>query len=501
MTVQAAEMLTPYSTAVPLLGTPPTWMTPIDAQRILSYQLYEQIYWNVPDTFKLQMRGSDAHPIYIPTARTIIDTTNRYVGKDFAFAIESDVGSESEQAVLRNALTLLFRRERFWSKFAANKRFGLIRGDWCFHVLANPAKPAGTRIKIEALDPAAYFPQFHPEDPDRIIAVHIVEQVVENDVTYIKRQTYQRGQDPLANDGSDTSIWNSIGLFDPKAWEDITLNPKIKVTELAQLPAQITAIPVYHIRNIETPGDPFGSSEIRGFERIITAINQAISDEELALALDGLGMYATDGGPPKDETGAITDWILGPGAVVEHANGSKFARVAGVGSVTPVMDHLAYLGNALKEGSGTPDAAIGKVDVKVAESGVSLVLQMGPMLAKVGERDQEITDTMRQMLFDLNSWLAAYEFVITPAVAVPVYGDVIPQNVEKMVAEILAMVTAQLVDTEWARQEIARLRGYVFPADIGTAVQNELQERARATDPFAERMAGEIAAAAQSTTA
>ena len=71
MTVQASELMTPYSTAAPLFGAPPTWMTAYDAQRILSYQIYEQIYWNIPDTFKLMQRGSDAEPIYIPTGRTI----------------------------------------------------------------------------------------------------------------------------------------------------------------------------------------------------------------------------------------------------------------------------------------------------------------------------------------------------------------------------------------------------------------------------------------------
>jgi hypothetical protein len=499
MTVQAAEMLTPYSTVVPYMSAPPTWMTPYDAQRVLSYQIYEQIYWSVPHTFKLTMRGTEDNPIYIPTARTIIDTTNRYVGKDFAFAVETDVGSESDQAVLRGALTMLFRRERFWSKFAANKRFGLIRGDWCFHILANTAKPAGSRIKLETIDPAAYFPQFHPDDPEKIIAVHIVEQVIADDQVRIKRQTYTKGIDPLLNDGSDTTIYNSVGLFDPKAWEDITLNPVKVIKPPTALPPQITAIPVYHIRNIESPGDPFGSSEIRGVERICAAINQAISDEELALALEGLGMYATDGGPPKDESGAITDWVLGPGAVVEHPAGSKFGRINGVSSVTPVMDHLNYLGTALKESTGTPDAAIGKLDVKVAESGISLILQMGPMLAKVGERDQEITDTMRQMFFDLSGWLEAYEQIVTPAVAVPLYGDVLPQNKDKQVAEILDMVAAGLATSDWGRQEIAKIRGYVFPEDIGQAVLNEQQERARATDPFAERMAGEIAAAAAGT--
>lgn len=45
--------LTPYSTARSLMGTLPTWMDEYDAQRIMSYQVYEQIYKNVPETFKL----------------------------------------------------------------------------------------------------------------------------------------------------------------------------------------------------------------------------------------------------------------------------------------------------------------------------------------------------------------------------------------------------------------------------------------------------------------
>ena len=57
MTVQASELMTPYSTVAPYFGAPPTWLTEMDAQRIMSYQIYEQIYWNVPETFVLQQRG------------------------------------------------------------------------------------------------------------------------------------------------------------------------------------------------------------------------------------------------------------------------------------------------------------------------------------------------------------------------------------------------------------------------------------------------------------
>lgn len=494
MTVQASELMTPYSTVQPYFGAPPSWLTEMDAQRIQSYQIYEQIYWNVPETFVLQQRGSDADPIYIPTGRTIIDTTNRYVGKDFGFMIDPDVGTPAGQLVLKNALTSLFRRERFWSLFAANKRFGLMRGDWLFHVIGNPLKPEGRRIDIEAVDPGAYFPVYHPDDPSKLIAVHIAEQYIDptDSKTYIKRQTYFKGSAPLENDGSDTSIWNEVALYDPKSWEDITVNPKTVISELTQLPAQITSIPVYHIRNFETPGDPFGSSELRGFERIIAGVNQAISDEELALALEGLGMYATDGGPPRDETGNVTDWVMGPGNVVEHAKGSSFARVTGVGSVTPVLDHVRFLIEQLKESSGTPDVASGKVDVTVAESGISLVLQMGPMISKVSEKEQVITDVMRQMYYDISyGFLPAYEGVTTDAYAEPSYGDVLPDDKAAQVAEVLAMVAAGLADAEWGRTQIAQIRGYDFGTDMAARVLSETAERAAAIDPFAARLAAE----------
>lgn len=494
MTVQASELMTPYSTVAPYFGAPPTWMTEMDAQRIMSYQIYEQIYWNVPETFVLQQRGSDAQPIYVPTGRTIIDTTNRYVGKDFGFMIDPDVGSPAGQVMLDTALTKLFRRERFWSMFSANKRFGLIRGDWLFHVLANPLKPEGRRIDIETIDPAAYFPVYHPDDPSKLIAVHIAEQFIDPDdsKTYIKRQTYYKGSDPLANDGSDTSIWNQVALYDPKSWEDITVNPVTQIKELTQLPPQITSIPVYHIKNFESPGDPFGSSELRGLERIIAAVNQAISDEELALALEGLGMYATDGGPPRDEQGNITQWVMGPGNVVEHAPGSSFERVTGVGSVSPVLDHVRFLIEQLKESSGTPDAATGKVDVAVAESGISLILQMGPMISKVAEKEQIITDVMRQMYFDLTTgFLPAYEGVTSDAYAEPYYGSVLPENVAAQIQEVLTIVAAGLADAEWGRTEISRIRGYDFGNGMAARVASEMAERAAATDPFAARMAAE----------
>lgn len=492
MSVQAVEAFDPYSTATATYAALPNWMGEYDARRINAYQVYEQIYWNVPETFKLVMRGENDSPIYVPTARTIVDTTNRFLCPSPGFLIDPDLGSPEEQEAARRMFSSLFRRERFWSKFQANKWYGVIRGDWLWHIIANPLKPPGRRITIEPVDPAAYFPVPHPKDPDRIIAVHIVEQFLdEQDKVFIKRQTYQRGADPVNNDGSDTTIYNSIGLFDVEAWQDLDDKAITVVKELQPLPAQITAIPVYHIKNIETPGDPFGSSELRGFERIMAAVNQAVSDEELALALDGLGMYETDGGPPKDARGNITDWMLGPGVVVEHDKDSTFTRVTGISSVTPVQDHLKFLIKQLKEAAATPDIATGVVDVQVAESGIARALQLAPLLAKVDMREDQVTDVHEQMLWDLRTWFEAYEGFATPCIAHVGWGDAVPEDRKQKFTEIMAMFEAKLVTAEWAYAELSKL-GYIFPEGMTQAVLSEAAARARATDPFASRMESEI---------
>ena len=490
MSVQAVEAFSPYSNIVAqwIQGLP-TWMDAYDAERVHSYQIYEQIYWNVPETFKLVLRGEEnASPIYVPTARTIVDTTNRFLCPQPGFIIDPDIGTPEEKALAKRQFSALFRRERFWSKFQANKLYGVMRGDWCWHILANPLKPPGRRIKIEPVDPAAYFPVTHPNDPDTIIAVHIVEQVANADGDiFVKRQTYQRGADPVNNDGTDTVIYNSVGLFDVNEWNRLDDKAITVIKPPTPLPPQITAIPVYHIRNIETPGDPYGSSELRGFERILAAINQAVSDEELALALEGLGMYETDGGAPRDENGNVTDWVLGPGRVVEHAPGTKFSRVNGVSSVQPIQDHLRFMINSIKEATGVSDATTGKIDVQVAESGIARLLNMGPMLSKVEVRQEPIADVHTQMFFDLRSWFAAYEQYDTPCLPIPVWGSPLPEDRDKRFNEIMQMFEAKLVTSEWVYQQLEEL-GYMFDTDMAGKVITEQSARAMATDPFAARM-------------
>lgn len=494
MTVQAVEAFSPYSNVTGLWTEGlPTWMSSSDAERILSYQVYEQIYWNVPETFKLVLRGqSNTSPIYIPTARTIVDTTTRYIGCRPGVTIDDGLGTPEEQTMTKRMFLSLFRRERFWSKYNANKMYGVMRGDWVWHIIGNSDKPQLKRLKIEAIDPASYFPVPHPNDPDKIIAAHIVEQVQREDGSiFIRRQTYQRGADPVNNNGTDTTIYNSVALFNIDAWAELSDKAVEVIKPITPLPPDITAIPLYHIKNIETPGDPFGSSELRGFERILAAVNQAISDEELALALEGLGMYETDGGPPRDENGNITDWVLGPGRVVEHPLGSKFSRVNGVNSVDPVQNHLQFLINSIKEASATPDAAVGKVDVQVAESGVALMMQLQPLLAKKDVRDDIIADVHNQMFYDLRAWFKAYEGFDSPCLVEILFDSPIPENRAGRIQEILDIVAAGLADTDWGRSELTKY-GYIFPDDTGDKVMTEAALRAQASDPFAARMDAEF---------
>jgi hypothetical protein len=205
-------------------------------------------------------------------------------------------------------------------------------------------------------------------------------------------------------------------------------------------------------------------------------------------------VYATDGGPPRNAQGLPTDWVLGPGRVVEHTPGSDFKRVNGISSVEPNQAHLAFLINALKEASATSDAAIGKVDVSVAESGISLLLQLGPMLSKVAEREDTIDDVIFQFYHDLcQMWLPAYEAITTPCIALPVYGSAIPDNRERRFDEVMKMFDAQLVDAAWVMKELGKI-GYEFSSDTAQAAISEASARAVASDPFSGRLDADLEA-------
>jgi hypothetical protein len=492
---------TPYSTLRPMMpATKPSWIVnELDQQRILSYQLYEQIYWNVPDTFKLVFRGTEDKPVYLPSGKTIIETVNRFTATGMKILVQGQAGAaETVDDATRLAYQLvwnnLFKRERFWAKFAGNKRYGLIRGDWLWYLTANPLKPQGSRLKIRPLDPASYFPIWDDDDVDLIIGCHIVETLTDaKGDTYVHKTTYRKGLTEL-NPGPFISV--EEGNFKLDEWEGPKDKPTKIIKPLQPIPG-ITNLPVYHIPNFDEPANPFGSSEMRGLERVIAAMNQAVSDEELALALEGLGQYWTDAPPPTDDGGEEVPWILGPGRVIEIPPGSTFNRTSGVSSVSSSQEHIRFLEAKMRESASTPDIAIGSVDVSTAESGIALAIKMAPLLAHTAEKDVSVVGVHDQMFYDIaNEWLPTFEQTALPAgvEVIAQVGDKVPTDRAARLQELNDMLDRGVISRKYYRTEAAKL-GYVFDENaLESEIADDDARNAELADPFGARVASEAQA-------
>lgn len=490
-------VFTPYSSVSSLLGNPQSWVPADDQQRIGSYEVYDRLYWNQETNIQLLTRsGLVDQPLIVPSPMIVVETINRYVGAHMRFQVDQDTGTPETRSLAQQVFTDLFARERFYSKYNANKRFGILRGDWMFHVLADPNKPAGTKLRILPVDPASYFAIEDPNDPDRLLGCHLVEQIVQGDDTFVKRQTYRRVQD---GDGNFTGeVTTETTLWKPDEWFLLDKSPVQTLLPLASLPAGISSLPVYHIPNFCEPGHRFGSSEIRGFERLMAGINGSITDEDVTLALEGLGVYFTENGkPPIDRaTGQEVEWDIFPGKVVQ---GTRIERVDGIKTVVPFGDHVERLMEFLKQASGTTDAAIGHVDVQVAESGVALLLHFSPTLSKAEEKDQIISDVLSQMFFDLRAWLRVYEGINIDDVMIrPVFGDKLPTNTKSLVELVTMMMSTvpPIISARTAREYLATRGGLadVFAEDEAERIAAEQAQVAQwSSDTADARAAAELA--------
>jgi hypothetical protein len=489
---------TQYTSLGGLLTGLPQWMDEVNAQRIKAYQLYEDIYWTEPNTFVLDQRGTDSKPIYLPSARIIVETAHRYIAREFNFKVNTKLstGTTDEIAAIQNAFGTLLKRVSWRSMFPTQKRYGLIRGDWFWHITANPTASPGRRLRIDEIDAAAVFWITDPNDDTRITGVHVIDIVVDDkNKELVKRQTYRKVYDP--DTGAVTGISSECGLYDmEKGKWDAPVRPVTVVKPLTMLPPEITTLPVYHVKNRRVPTSLYGVSELRGFERVMGALNQGISDEELSLAMDGIGVYATTSGPPVDEDDNEVPWVLGPGRVVEIDEQSTFERVAGVTSVSPWRDHETALKEWLFEASGTPSVARGIVDVSVAQSGISLTLQAGPLLARVDEHNDLILDTHDQMAYDLlHQWFPAFEKeqgikADTGVVVEAAVGDTLPADRDAKITEVTTLYAAGLVDIKWCQDELTKV-GFEFPEGIIASILAEQAAKAAAADPLGTRLAAE----------
>lgn len=490
-----------YSTAEPLMKGFDSWIgDPLEQRRIASYELYEMIYWNMPQTFTLTQRGTEENPIYMPSGRIIVDTMHRYLAPGLKIIPDATIpAAQNEITAVMLTLTQLFRRERFMSRFSANKREGLFRGDWLWHLFADPNKPEGSRISIQPLDPGSYFPIYADDDLDTIIGCHIVTQFTDSQgKPFINRLTYMKETEL----GGPSPILASEGIYKTDDWGgpgmDKEVTPEQVVRPDWRLPDPVDQLPTYHIQNFQQSGSPYGSSELRGMERLIAAIDQTISDEELALALDGLGVYATNAGTPQNDAGEDTSWDIGPGRVVELPGGKEtfFSRVSGIATVDPNIAHMSFILSQMYESLGISDVARGAaVDVQVAESGVARYLKLAPLLARAEEKDLIVTDVMSNLLFDLRKWHLAYEGTAQRAgmenvITMPVYGEKIPPNNKEKFEQVIKMVEDGVVSGMWAREELAKM-GYVFPDDA-TMMSQILTEKTATAQVQADAMGARL---------
>jgi SPP1 Gp6-like portal protein len=449
--------LTIWDSAKPFTTPPQGWLSADDGLRLNAYDLYDLLLANDSSAIKITLREDEENPIYVPTAKRIVKTKARYVCKDLGFSVVNKtegLGPEGEVPIddgvkVQAALAFgdFFEREMFFARFTSAMLYGLAQGDWCIYLYADPLKPEGTRISCRAIDPKTFFPIRDPKDRTKMVGVRMVEVISVDNKAVLKVQTWLTARaegHPNYKDGEyveGASITREIQVMEQTDWEDPVKRKKLPHPDnLAQeeVPG-IFQLPIYHFKASDKPGEFFGISDIAGLERIFYGVNQAVTDEDVGLAMAALGVYVADQ-KPVDENGEETDWIIGPKRVVEvegddKTGGAKshFDRVAGITSIAPSQDHIKYLMDMAESTSGVSDVALGEIESSIAESGIALAMRFAPLLDDATEKDKFILAKLRQLFHDLKDWFAEYESVTLPPEMeiIPVVGPKLPRDNDK----------------------------------------------------------------------
>lgn len=463
----------PYSSIKPFLGQPPNWFPEEVRERVASYIKYDEMYWNEDTQFELRVLDGE-EPIYIPNARTIVDTTSHYLLKGLQITCKQPEKNKDLNVRLNNFLD----RETFYPKFHNAKHAGVSRGDFVFHMVANPDKAEGTRISINSLHPGIVVPVYENDDPEKLIRVHLVQIISDpRDETkqVVDKLTYE-----YEGVGEQRKVIREQGVYElePKWYGP---QPKLiqQTIPRAPLPDPIRTIPVYWFKNIDWESQLYGSSELRGFIRLLQGVSQSATDEQTALALEGLGVYATDSGRPVNDQGSEIDWVIQPARVMEVVSGAYFRRVEGLSTLKPFMDHIGYLESKAFEAGAITDVARGQVDVATAQSGIALAIKFMPTLAKIEERDWAGIAKLKQLFFDWKAWMAAYEnvFIAEDEEIDVTIGDKLPGNNVERVNELNNMFDRGIISKKYYRQEMAKL-GHEFPDDMEAEIEAEKRKDA-----------------------
>lgn len=432
------------------------WAPSEDRARLAAYAKYDELYWNENSQYLLRVLEGE-EPLYIPNARVIVDTTAHFVMK--GLEIVSD-GPEQEQVLLQEFL----EREVFYTRFHTAKHSGIVRGDFFLHLTANPNKAAGTRISLNSVDPTYVFPEYDPDIPEKMVGCRIAYPHYEDeepDTMLVRMLRYK-----LHEDGEVRRVSREEGIYylEPE-WYGPEARLYREILKFGFLDSRITSIPVYHFKNIAWDGLDYGSSELRGFETSLQTISQGSTDISGALALEGLGVYATDGGRPVDDQGREVDWEVAPGRVMEVPQGSYFRRVEGIKSITPAKDQIEYLEDKLNSAASLSDVALGTVDSQAAQSGIALEIRFLPTLAKVDQRDLSGVGRLKQLFFDWKIWYEVFEHFVFRGNIIPTLGEKLPKDRKTVLNELNNMLDRRVISTRYYREKLTEL-GYVFPDSI-----------------------------------
>lgn len=491
-----------------------------DAKRVSTYDLYENLYLNSTVSLKIVLRGDDQVPILMPSARKIVEATNRFLGKNLNYFVDAG-GDEGTRQSVDQWWADFFKRETVVTKFNSSKRWGLIRGDGAFIVSANPGKDIGQRISIDELDPRYIFEI--TDGQDNVVGYHIVDLVQDfrspdkPEKQIARRRTFRKAFDDqgIAAITSELTFWE-VGKWDDRdpvnaGKMERIVNPEAD-EELFFLPATITQLPVYKWRTRPPQNSGWGHSILTGLETLLYAINQSLSDEDATIVFQGLGMYVTTSGPPRDPaTGDVTDWNIGPKQIIEINREETFERVTGITDISPFTNHMTFIDEkGLSEASGTPEVAIGRVDVAIAESGISLQLQLMPLLTANAELELEMINVIDQMFHDITTmWLPGYEVevfgnfeVMQEITVVCLFDDPMPRNRDADIQEVVLLDSSGLILKTMA---IAKLRslGWEYPTvdafgnpltddDIAQMLLDQTAAANAALDPYGAGAFGQV---------
>lgn len=500
MTTPINNNLGPYQNVLMLGGMDAySWLPTKARERAQAYQKYDQMYWNDINQYSVRYLVGE-FPVFIPNARTVIDTTSHYYLKGLAVAVKEP----EKYTKTAEALKQFLKREMFISRFHTAKHTGVTRGDYVFHMTADPDKPEGSRLSLNSVHPSKVILDEDPADCTRIVRAHLVERVPHPDPAKqgefaIKELVYWYDDgdndaddqediapypDQVVRDddraGSTRRVMREERLWSTdKPWYDREDRQLIATTLPSEpLPEEIDVIPVYWFTNLGWDDGPYGYSELRGFERNMQSISQVTTDQSTSLSLEGLGVYATDGGAPVDsKTGQAAEWEIGPGKVMEVPGGAYFRRVEGVGSVRPNIDHIDYLESKIREAGGLSDVALGRVDVQTASSGIALAIKFMPTLAKLDERDKTGVDRLTQLFYDWQKWYEAYEGTKLEGEIEITIGDKLPTDRTGRINELNNMLDRGVISRVYYRAEMQKL-GYEFPDDIEDQIDEEKQKEA-----------------------